>query len=117
MSICTDCFRAADHAGHDFNMFRSQAGGACDCGDAEVMRPEGFSPSPSFDPSQGQVPKTCSFCKHHGEKRETKTTTPPPGLTSSLEVVLVKLLVRIVHHLRLKTRRSEVARDYLPLSS
>lgn len=41
MSLCADCFLAGDHAGHDFNMFRSHAGGACDCGDEGVMRSEG----------------------------------------------------------------------------
>lgn len=42
MSLCSDCFHAADHTGHDFNMFRSQAGGACDCGDVSVMKSIGF---------------------------------------------------------------------------
>ena len=28
--------------GHDYNMFKSQAGGACDCGDSSVMRESGF---------------------------------------------------------------------------
>ncbi|KAB0358294.1 hypothetical protein FD754_002450 [Muntiacus muntjak] len=38
MSLCAECFHQGDHTGHDFNMFRSQAGGACDCGDSNVMR-------------------------------------------------------------------------------
>eukprot|EP00061_Rhincodon_typus_P007356 g28972.t1 len=38
MSLCAECFNAGEHTGHDFNMFRSQAGGACDCGDSSVMR-------------------------------------------------------------------------------
>ena len=42
MSICSDCFQAGNHEGHDYNMFRSHSGGACDCGDASVMRPEGY---------------------------------------------------------------------------
>ena len=42
MSLCSDCFQASDHEGHDFNMFRSQAGGACDCGDADVLHPSGY---------------------------------------------------------------------------
>ena len=42
MSLCADCFQAGDHTGHDFNMFRSQAGGACDCGDITVMRECGY---------------------------------------------------------------------------
>lgn len=41
MSLCGDCFKRGDHTGHDFNMFRSQAGGACDCGDTSVMKPDG----------------------------------------------------------------------------
>lgn len=41
MSICADCFHGGDHTGHDFNMFRSLAGGACDCGDTSVMKPSG----------------------------------------------------------------------------
>ena len=41
MSICADCFHAGNHEGHDFNMFRSQAGGACDCGDENVMKRDG----------------------------------------------------------------------------
>lgn len=31
-----------NHEGHDFNMFRSQAGGACDCGNAAVMKESGY---------------------------------------------------------------------------
>ena len=42
MSICADCFHAGNHEGHDFNMFKSQAGGACDCGDENVMKRQGY---------------------------------------------------------------------------
>lgn len=42
MSLCADCFLKGQHEGHDFNMFRSQAGGACDCGDTSVMRSSGY---------------------------------------------------------------------------
>ena len=42
MSLCAECFRHGNHEGHDYNMFRSQAGGACDCGDPSVMRESGF---------------------------------------------------------------------------
>ncbi len=38
MSLCAECFKKGNHEGHDFNMFRSQAGGACDCGDDSVMK-------------------------------------------------------------------------------
>lgn len=42
MSLCAECFQKGDHDGHDFNMFRSQAGGACDCGDTSVMKETGW---------------------------------------------------------------------------
>ncbi|KAJ8969228.1 hypothetical protein NQ317_002183 [Molorchus minor] len=35
--LCTESFKKGNHAKHDFNMFLSQAGGACDCGDTSVM--------------------------------------------------------------------------------
>ncbi|GBP21656.1 E3 ubiquitin-protein ligase Ubr3 [Eumeta japonica] len=41
MSICRECFHRGDHSTHDFNMFLSQAGGACDCGDNSVMKEDG----------------------------------------------------------------------------
>lgn len=37
MSICAQCFQNGNHEGHNYNMFKSQAGGACDCGDSSVM--------------------------------------------------------------------------------
>jgi E3 ubiquitin-protein ligase UBR3 len=42
MSLCADCFEGGNHEGHDFNMFRSGAGGACDCGDTNVMNKTGI---------------------------------------------------------------------------
>ena len=42
MSLCNECFHQGDHKGHDYNMFRSQAGGACDCGDENVLLPSGL---------------------------------------------------------------------------
>lgn len=35
------CLQEGNHEGHDFNMFRSQAGGACDCGNSAVMKESG----------------------------------------------------------------------------
>lgn len=42
MSLCTECFKKGNHHRHDFNMFLSQAGGACDCGDTSVMKETGY---------------------------------------------------------------------------
>lgn len=42
MSLCTECFKKGNHYRHDFNMFLSQAGGACDCGDTSVMKETGY---------------------------------------------------------------------------
>lgn len=44
MYFLTACFERGNHEGHDYNMFRSEAGGACDCGDPHVMSPSGFCP-------------------------------------------------------------------------
>lgn len=41
MSLCSKCFQEGNHEGHDYNMFRSKAGGACDCGDSNVLDPSG----------------------------------------------------------------------------
>ncbi|VDP95385.1 unnamed protein product [Echinostoma caproni] len=41
MSLCSSCFTAGNHVGHDFNKFKSLAGGACDCGDSSVMKESG----------------------------------------------------------------------------
>ena len=52
MSLCADCFHAGNHEGHDFNMFKSQAGGACDCGDEDVMKSDGCVQYLQIDPSK-----------------------------------------------------------------
>ncbi|XP_064614037.1 LOW QUALITY PROTEIN: E3 ubiquitin-protein ligase ubr3-like [Liolophura sinensis] len=81
MSLCSDCFQAGNHVGHDYNMFRSQAGGACDCGDVSVMNPDGF-------------------CPRHGPDRVPKHTHCPDDLLAVAEVMLPKVFLRLVHHLR-----------------
>lgn len=82
MSICSDCFQAGNHEGHDYNMFRSQAGGACDCGDASVMRPEGF-------------------CPRHGERRENKSDPEAPAeLMAVAKEMVPRLFIRLLYHLR-----------------
>ena len=39
--LCADCFHDGDHRGHDYNMYRSKAGGVCDCGEEDAMKKEG----------------------------------------------------------------------------
>ncbi len=37
--MCSRCFRATDHTGHNISLYLSQQpGGCCDCGDAEAWR-------------------------------------------------------------------------------
>ncbi|XP_078377169.1 E3 ubiquitin-protein ligase ubr3-like isoform X1 [Oculina patagonica] len=81
MSLCADCFHAGNHEGHDFNMFRSQAGGACDCGDEDVMKPEGF-------------------CHRHGTKDTTVSRTPPPELLAMAKIVVPRLCLRLQQQLK-----------------
>ena len=42
MSLCEECFRNGNHEGHDYNMFKSKAGGTCDCGNSTAMKESGF---------------------------------------------------------------------------
>ncbi|XP_071802919.1 E3 ubiquitin-protein ligase ubr3-like isoform X2 [Asterias amurensis] len=80
MSICADCFHGGNHEDHDFNMFRSQAGGACDCGDPSVMR-------------------TAGFCNLHGPDKP-KNHTVPSDLLPMADVVVPRLVFRFVLYLR-----------------
>ncbi|KAI1295772.1 E3 ubiquitin-protein ligase UBR3 [Halotydeus destructor] len=81
MSLCAECFQKGDHEGHDFNMFRSQAGGACDCGDPSVMKEQGF-------------------CVRHGPKASKSTPCPPSGLLCVAKAMLPRLLHRLLVQLR-----------------
>ncbi|CAJ0581289.1 unnamed protein product, partial [Mesorhabditis spiculigera] len=75
MSLCADCFLDGDkHAGHDFTRFTSREGGACDCGNADVLNEEGF-------------------CPHHGPNAER----PPPAprdIVSLPEFMIPRLFLR-----------------------
>ncbi|GBM46721.1 E3 ubiquitin-protein ligase Ubr3 [Araneus ventricosus] len=81
MSLCSECFQRGDHKGHDFNMFRSQAGGACDCGDKSVMKESGF-------------------CQRHGLQNQRNKPEAPPDLLCVAEVLMPRLFLRLVQHLR-----------------
>ncbi|XP_060847929.1 uncharacterized protein LOC132927424 isoform X2 [Rhopalosiphum padi] len=90
MSLCGDCFKRGDHTGHDFNMFRSQAGGACDCGDTSVMKPDGFCRKHSSTNNiDGTSTSSNSGCKQ-----------PPADLLRVAERIMPRLLLRLVQYLR-----------------
>eukprot|EP00804_Cyclotella_cryptica_P026552 CCRYP_015394-RC/>CCRYP_015394-RC protein AED:0.06 eAED:0.06 QI:168/1/1/1/0.85/0.76/21/3141/1947 len=40
--LCHDCFTHSNHEGHDVAFYHAQAGGCCDCGDADAWDPKGF---------------------------------------------------------------------------
>ena len=42
MSLCSDCFNNGNHEGHDYEFYKSQSGGSCDCGDSSIMHESGF---------------------------------------------------------------------------
>uniref|UniRef100_A0AAR2JKE3 E3 ubiquitin-protein ligase n=1 Tax=Pygocentrus nattereri TaxID=42514 RepID=A0AAR2JKE3_PYGNA len=81
MSLCAECFNNGDHTGHDFNMFRSQAGGACDCGDSNVMRESGF-------------------CRRHRLKTGECVPSVPCDLLLMSEMVLPRFIISIIQYLR-----------------
>ncbi|XP_053609787.1 E3 ubiquitin-protein ligase Ubr3 [Plodia interpunctella] len=80
MSICRECFHRGDHSTHDFNMFLSQAGGACDCGDKSVMKEDGF-------------------CSNHGNKCPHPGTVPA-DLMCVAEAMMPRLILRLLQHFR-----------------
>ncbi|XP_047991395.1 E3 ubiquitin-protein ligase Ubr3 [Leguminivora glycinivorella] len=80
MSICRECFHRGDHSTHDFNMFLSQAGGACDCGDNSVMKEDGF-------------------CSNHGNKCP-RPGTAPAELMCVAEAMMPRLILRLLQHFR-----------------
>uniref|UniRef100_A0A3Q4MPX0 E3 ubiquitin-protein ligase n=1 Tax=Neolamprologus brichardi TaxID=32507 RepID=A0A3Q4MPX0_NEOBR len=81
MSLCAECFNNGDHTGHDFNMFRSQAGGACDCGDSNVMRESGF-------------------CRRHRLRTGENIPLIPRDLLLMSEMVLPRFILCIIQYLR-----------------
>ncbi|KAJ8255418.1 hypothetical protein GJAV_G00204660 [Gymnothorax javanicus] len=81
MSLCAECFNNGNHTGHDFNMFRSQAGGACDCGDGNVMRESGF-------------------CQRHRIKTGENVPSIPGDLLLMTEFVLPHFIIFIIQYLR-----------------
>uniref|UniRef100_A0A8C8SJE6 E3 ubiquitin-protein ligase n=1 Tax=Pelusios castaneus TaxID=367368 RepID=A0A8C8SJE6_9SAUR len=81
MSLCAECFHQGEHAGHDYNMFWSQAGGACDCGDGNVMREAGF-------------------CKRHRMKSSSDVPCVPKDLLMMSELVLPQFIFSLIQYLR-----------------
>uniref|UniRef100_A0A6P7GK94 E3 ubiquitin-protein ligase n=1 Tax=Diabrotica virgifera virgifera TaxID=50390 RepID=A0A6P7GK94_DIAVI len=85
MSLCTECFKKGNHARHDFNMFLSQAGGACDCGDASVMKETGF-------------------CERHGPNKRSTKGQAPTDLMCVAEAMMPRIILRLIQHLRENSR-------------
>ncbi|XP_034042641.1 E3 ubiquitin-protein ligase ubr3 isoform X1 [Thalassophryne amazonica] len=81
MSLCAECFNNGEHTGHDFNMFRSQAGGACDCGDSNVMRDAGF-------------------CHQHRLRMGENIPSIPRDLLLMSEMVLPRFILCVIQYLR-----------------
>ncbi|KHN85316.1 E3 ubiquitin-protein ligase UBR3 [Toxocara canis] len=87
MSLCAECFQNSNHQGHDFNRFFSQAGGACDCGNADVLRESGF-------------------CARHGPNAK-RPPAPSDNIVSLAEFMIPKLFVRLFLYFRGWSRRYE----------
>ncbi|XP_066151735.1 E3 ubiquitin-protein ligase Ubr3 [Euwallacea fornicatus] len=81
MSLCTECFKKGNHHRHDFNMFLSQAGGACDCGDTSVMKETGF-------------------CDRHGPNKASSKGSAPTDLMCVAEAMMPRIILRLIQHLR-----------------
>lgn len=91
MSICAQCFHHGNHEGHNYNMFKSQAGGACDCGDSSVMHEFGF-------------------CRFHGENRP-QIQSVPRDLTCCAEFLIPHLLKVFIRALRMGTVSGDIVTE------
>jgi len=60
---------------------RSQAGGACDCGDTSVMKEAGF-------------------CERHGSRAQLGKPILPPELLAVSQAVMPQIILRLIQHLR-----------------
>uniref|UniRef100_A0A8C6Q7G2 E3 ubiquitin-protein ligase n=1 Tax=Nothobranchius furzeri TaxID=105023 RepID=A0A8C6Q7G2_NOTFU len=94
MSLCAECFNNGEHTGHDFNMFRSQAGGACDCGDSNVMRDSGF-------------------CQRHRLQTGENVPSIPRDLLLMSEMVLPRFILSTIQYLR--DGYIESGKNYFPV--
>lgn len=74
MSLCEDCFESNGHAGHDYTRFFSREGGACDCGNQDVIKEQGN-------------------CKNHGD--ESKRPNYDMSEVCLAEYIVMKLIVRL----------------------
>lgn len=95
MSLCAECFQRGNHKGHDFNMFRSQAGGACDCGDTNVMKETGF--------CYLHGPQANSRHRHGASGSAEHDNAAPPDLLCVANAMLPRLVLRLIQHLRLNS--------------
>jgi len=86
MSLCTDCFRNGNHEGHDYNMFKSRSGGACDCGYSIV--------------------KESGHCKNHGKNAVAKRSGEE--IPNEIICIVKRAMPRLVHRLAIQHRRSHV---------
>ncbi|THD26123.1 E3 ubiquitin-protein ligase UBR3 [Fasciola hepatica] len=77
---CSSCFTAGNHVGHDFNKFKSLAGGACDCGDSSVMKESGY-------------------CRYHGPDKINNRPSPPEELVAPLRCLLPRFLPALLYSL------------------
>ncbi|VDN19581.1 unnamed protein product [Gongylonema pulchrum] len=87
------CFRLAGHEGHDSNRFFSQAGGACDCGNADVLRESGF-------------------CYRHGPNAR-RPPAPSADIVSLNEFIIPKLFVRLFLFFRGWKRNYNLKNEHL----
>lgn len=56
--LCHDCFSHSNHEGHDVAFYHAQAGGCCDCGDADAWDPAGFCSNHGGPNGRGAPPGT-----------------------------------------------------------
>ena len=70
-SVCVRCFRAGNHEGHDYIMYRSETGGVCDCGDLESWSAQGC-----CDAHRPIVEDSCAGTDDEDSSEDSSAATP-----------------------------------------
>ena len=96
-SVCVSCFRAGDHAGHDYIMYRSETGGVCDCGDLESWAEAGCCPSHAPRRRESSTTTTEDARPARPEtETETETETDSAPVNGAAEAIIGVVLERLL---------------------
>eukprot|EP00919_Chromeraceae_sp_WS-2016_P049316 GHVR01116739.1.p1 GENE.GHVR01116739.1~~GHVR01116739.1.p1 ORF type:complete len:202 (-),score=60.20 GHVR01116739.1:48-653(-) len=82
--ICVECFKAGNHEGHDFSMYKSGMGGCCDCGDVDTWAVSGF------------------CCKHKLHSEDFEPDRILPDITRNISFNIINVVIQKLLYVMLR---------------